>query len=101
LDLDYPRKDGSTLRAHYQSFCEQTGVWDPRLDPPHIPEEVNYLWEWFWDIVGGKGTEEGFWSCLRAWSEMTTFRPTMWEVETLRSLHGEYQKVMSVKMRER
>ena len=98
IDLDYPRKDGTTLRQHY----EQLQRWDWIEDKtPEILPEGSYLWEWFWDIVGGKGAEEGFWNCLRSWSEMTKLRPTMWEVETLRGIYGEYQKAVSIKMREK
>ena len=98
IDLDYPRKDGTTLRQHYTQLQQ----WDwIDAKTPEIPPGGEYLWGWFWDIIGGKGAEEGFWSCLRAWSSMVGVRPTMWEVDVLQRLHGEYQKVMGQKMREK
>jgi hypothetical protein len=98
LYLDYPRKDGSTLRQHYTQIKQ----WDwIEENSPNIPIGGEYLWEWFWEIIGGKGGEEGFWSCLRAWSEMTKIRPTMWEVDALQRLHREYSKEVGLKMREK
>ena len=86
------------MRQHY----EQLKQWDwIEAKTPEIPFGGEYLWEWHWDIIGGKGGEEGFWTCLKAWSEMTGTRPTNWEVDVLRKLHGEYQKIMGQKMREK
>ena len=98
IDLDYPRKDGTTLRQHYT----QLNRWDwIENKTPTIPPGGEYLWEWFWDIIGGKGAEEGFWVCLRAWSEMANIRPSMWEVDTLHRLFGEYQKQVNRKLQEK
>ena len=96
MDLDYPKKDGTTLREHYTQLKQ----WDWIADKsPILPAGGEYLWSWFWDIVGGKGGEEGFWVCLRAWSDMSNIRPTMWEVDVLQQLHSEYQKQVGIKMR--
>ena len=98
LDLDYPDKNGVTKRQHFTQLQQ----WDwIEAKIPIIPTGGEYLWEWFWDITGGKGSEEGFWSCLRAWSDMTRTRPSMWEVDVLHKLHNEYSKVMNQKMREK
>ena len=87
-----------TLRKHY----EQLKRWDWIDDKsPEIPPGGEYLWGWFWDVVGGKGPEEGFWVCLKAWSDMTNIRPSMWEVAVLQRLHNEYQKQVSTKLREK
>lgn len=98
VEMDYPRKDGTTLRQHYV----QLGKFDwIEEKTPEIPPEGDYLWGWFWDIIGGKGSEEGLWSCLRAWSEMTRISLSMWEVEVIKRLHNEYQHEISKKMREK
>ena len=86
------------MREHYT----QLKRWDWIEDKtPEIPPGGEYLWAWFWEIIGGKGAEEGFWSCLRAWSDIAGVRPSMWEVDVLQQLHGEYQRVMGIKMREK
>lgn len=57
LDLDYPKKDGSTLRQHYM----QLKRWDwLESKTPTIPPGGEQLWEWFWDIVGGKEPKRAF-----------------------------------------
>jgi hypothetical protein len=97
LYLDYPKKDGTTLREHYIQLKQWEWI---EAKTPEIPFGGEHLWGWFWDIVGGKG-EEGFWSCLQAWSEMTGIKPSMWEVDVLQRLHGEYQKEVGKRMREK
>lgn len=99
LDLDFPRpKDGSTMRQHY----EQLGEWD-RIEElsPEVPPGGEHIWEWFWDIVSGKGAEEGFWSCLRCWAEMTGERPSPWETEVLARMNMEFQRIVSAKIKEK
>jgi len=97
IDLDYPRKDGTTLRKH----LTQLKKWDLIEEAsPVVPSMAEHLWEWFWDVISGKGGEEGFWMSLKAWSEMTGTKPTVWEVGVLQQLHGEYQRQISAKLRE-
>jgi len=98
LDLDYPDKNGVTKRQHYTQLGQQDWI-DAKT--PEIPPGGEYLWGWHWDIIGGKGAEEGFWVCLQAWSDMTNLRPSMWEVDVLQKLHGEYQKQMGIKLKEK
>lgn len=100
MDLDYPRKDGSTLRQHLDNYVKQSGIWDKRLDPPDLPRELLHLWGWFWDIVGGMG-EGGFWVALDAWARRTGNDLSPWEAEVIGQLHNEYQKAMGIKMREK
>lgn len=101
VDLGWPGKDGATRREHLESYARQSGRWPRQLDPPDVPFGAEHLWDWFWQIIGGKGAEEGFWVCLRAWSEMSGVRPSMWEVGILRRMHAEYQKAVDAKMREK
>lgn len=96
MDLDFPRKDGSTLRQHYLQLGRMDLV---KAAEPKIPLEGEYLWEWFWDLVSGKA-EEGFWVCLRSWSEMTGIRPSVWETRMLATMNMEFQKIMSAKIKE-
>jgi hypothetical protein len=98
LELDYPDKNGVTKRQHYTQLGRHDWIEDKT---PDIPPAGAILWSQFWDIVGGKGSEEGFWVCLRAWSDMAGIRPTMWEVDVLQKLHNEYQKEVGKKMREK
>ncbi len=100
IDLDYPGKDGTTLREHLQSYCRQAKTWDDRLDPPDLPQELIHLWQWFWEVVGGMG-ESGFWLALDAWRRNTGNELESWEADVMAQLHAEYQKAISAKMREK
>jgi hypothetical protein len=100
VDLDYPRKDGSTLREHLQSWSRQSGKWDERLNPPVIPERMAYLWEWFWQIIEGRG-DQGFWVTLEAWKQATGNELTWVEVDTLRQMATEYDKAVGKKIKEK
>jgi len=99
VELDYPKKDGSTLREHLLSYSRQTGQWDKRLNPPDIPERFIHLWEWFWQIIEGKG-DQGFWVTLQAWQETAGYRLSKWEVDLLRQMNREFDKAVSKKTRE-
>jgi hypothetical protein len=100
IDLDYPRKDGTTLREHLKSYCKQSGEWDGRLDPPDLPFELAYLWQWFWDVAGGMG-EGGFWLALDAWARRTGKEIDPWEAEVMGQLHAAYQTAVGAKVREK
>ena len=100
VNLDYQRKDGTTLREHLKSWCRQSGKWDERLNPPDIPQQVAYLWDWFWQIMGGRG-ESGFWMAVEAWCQLTSTRLAVWEVEALGRMHSEYERAMSKKIKEK
>lgn len=100
VDLSWPDKKGFTRREHLERWAEMSGKWPEALEPPEVPFGAERLWDWFWQIVGGKGGDEGFWVCLRAWSEMAGIRPSMWEVRVLRQMYSEYQRVVNAKMRE-
>ena len=100
MDLDYPSKDGTTLRDHLKNYCKQSKTWDDRLNPPDILPELAHIWGWFWEVLGGMG-ESGFWVALDAWARRTGTELSSWESEVMSQLHTEYQRFISKKMRER
>jgi hypothetical protein len=58
LQLDYPDKDGVTLRKKLEQVYESSGgkVRDPLLDIEIlIPVEIQHLFELFWKLRGGIG----------------------------------------------
>ena len=100
VSLDYPGKDGTTLRDHLLNISRQPKGWyDDRLNPPELPYELLYLWGWFWDVVGGMG-DSGFWPTLDAWARRTGNDPDPWEAELMGQMHSEYQKAVAMKSRE-
>ncbi len=99
VELDYPRKDGTTLREHLESWSKQSGKQDPRLDPPRIPGVLSYLWGWFWDIIQGKG-DAGWWVTLQAWQQATGNTLTGTEAEILRMIYQKYDKAVFKKLKE-
>jgi hypothetical protein len=62
-------------------------------DQPELPEELQYLWEWFLELRSGEGmltfTE------IRSWSELTKQPLLAWEVDLLRALDRIYWRVFS------
>ena len=72
-----------------------SGMYDPRLDLPLIPRELEYLMGWFWEIrnaIGGNGFGANPISfCeMKAWCELTSIELTPWEVSVLRKLDTEF-----------
>jgi hypothetical protein len=95
MALDYPKNDGTTRRQH----LVQLKWWDViDNETPDIPESFCYLWEWFWQVIGGKG-DDGWWTAVQAWSTMTGTEPTIWEARVMGRLHDAYQKAVSKRMK--
>lgn len=56
LQLDYPNKDGVTLRQTLEQACSSGAPRNPLLDKEIlIPVEVQHLFELFWKLRGGIG----------------------------------------------
>lgn len=52
--LDYPRKGGVTLRKTLESVEQQSGVHDPQLDIPDIPEGFESWYIRFMELRRGE-----------------------------------------------
>ena len=56
-----------------------------------IPEPVEHLWDWFWELDSVRGSN-GFgpnpltYSEIRAWSQLTETEITPWEVSVLKKM---------------
>ena len=77
----------------------QVHQWDTiTRETPEIPLPLQHVWEWFWDVVSGKG-EDGWWTSLQAWSAMTGVVPSLWESRLMGKLHEAYNKAVSDKVK--
>lgn len=94
-----PGADGTTRRDHIEHACQQLGKTPEELgftsdaieDEPDIPDEGEYLWNWFQELSSGRGNN-GFgpsplgWSDIEAWARLTALLLTPYETLTLRSM---------------
>jgi hypothetical protein len=89
VELDWPRKDGVTLRATLGQVEKQTGETKIEEHPP--PEEAEYLFNWFWQVHQGRA--QGFSGPLpldakeiKAWAELSGISLTPWEFQVIRKM---------------
>jgi len=62
-----------------------------KLEPVEYDRSIEYIWEWFCDLSGGRDyTEVGplplTYTEIKAWSELTKQGPEAWEVKTLKRI---------------
>lgn len=96
------RDERNAQRAHLLQVCKQTGKTPEELGfslqeetTPAVPENGEYLWEWFQELSSGRGNN-GFgvlplsWADMAAWARMTGNQPEPWETMILRSMDGAF-----------
>lgn len=75
-----------------QQVWKTTGVQPKELaDQPELPEELRYLWEWFWEL---RSNQILTFTEIHFWSQLTQKRLRGWEVELLRTLDRIYWNVL-------
>lgn len=93
MELDCPRKDGSTLRSHLKQAERSTK--QKIIRNPKVPDAAAHLWGWFWQLSDAR--PEGFSSArplsfseIAAWAGLTGSAPRPWEVEALKAMDRAY-----------
>lgn len=90
VELDGPKKDGSTLRDHYKHVERHTGK--QMFDEPIPPQESAHIWEWFWELnpsrsSGAMGDPGALtFSEIDAWARLTLATPEHWEVMAIKQM---------------
>jgi hypothetical protein len=95
LKLNWPDKNGVTLREHY----EQAGWWE-KLEAPEIPEAGTQVWNWYWELDGarghsGSGTLPISFGDIKDWIELNGANPTPGEIGIIRRLDSEYMSFVN------
>lgn len=91
FQLSAVQKDGSTLRAQYESHWRQSGEMPDQLIYEPCPEELKYLWELYQKIAGGRdgggfGIAPLTWLNIEAWSRLSRVSLLPFEVEAITQL---------------
>jgi hypothetical protein len=93
VELDFQRKDGSTLRANLKQA--ERSKKRKLIVEPKVPGAAAHLWGWFWQLSNAR--PEGFSSAgpltfgeIAAWAGLTGARPQAWEVEALKAMDRAY-----------
>jgi hypothetical protein len=98
--LDKARKDGSTLRTHYESLAEAGHIDGSVLVGPECPAELDYIVAWFNELHKARGGS-GFGPNpinhvgILAWSQLTARRIAPFEVELLLAIDNRFLAVMA------
>jgi hypothetical protein len=96
LELDFPGKDGTTVRDHLLQVYEQTGRWDDRLDLVDVPDEGEALWRWFWEI---RRDQTVTLSEVEAFGRLNRLRLSPWEVGTILAMDAEILAYVATRAR--
>lgn len=93
MELDFQRKDGSTLRANLKQAERSTR--QKIIVEPRVPDAAAHLWKWFWQL--SEARPDGFSSAgpltfgeIAAWAGLTGAAPQPWEVEALKAMDRVY-----------
>jgi len=90
--------DGATERDHQasaQRLISMLPGWKRKVEVepegPRCPEELQYLWRWFWDLAsgissGGFGPAVVTWSDLSAWCALRRCDLQPWEATVIVNL---------------
>lgn len=104
--LESSNDDGITLRERLLQVHNSSGAYDPRLDLPTIPRELEYLMGWFWEIrsaIGGSGFGANpiSFTEMKSWCDLTNIELNPWEVSVIKKLDMEYMKISNKSSRDR
>lgn len=82
----------ATLREHFTSVYNQTGVMPPELaNEKEVPPPVRYIWQWFEELHTARGGS-GFGPSpisfceIDAWARLTGRLPEAWEVQVIKDI---------------
>jgi len=95
-----PDKDGATVRQHLESVERQLKKRPAQLDGPPMPEELRYLWRWFWELhagrtVNGMSHTRASHHDIWAWQQNFRIAAQPWELRTLMQLGVIWLNVMN------
>ena len=98
--LDKPDKSGSSRRSALLQFAKTARKRPEELDQGEIPKEGLHLWNWFWELSSGRGSN-GFgplplaFSEIEAWTRLrgVSLRPR--EVGIIKRLDRAFLNVMA------
>lgn len=102
MKRDAKGADGAGLRDHIEQLCKQTGKTRKELglsgdddDDDDIPQAGRHLWDWFWELHQGRGSN-GFspnpisWTELDAWARRFGLDLNPFELCALKSMDRAY-----------
>lgn len=94
MRLDTPDEKGETRRQRNERF----GIVVPEPDP--IPDEVEYLLDWFWDMsaarsYGFNGPDPIALSDIAAWSSLTGNIIRREEIEIIRRMDAAFLRAIA------
>lgn len=98
IELDYPKKDGTTWREHLEQLEKYVGR--PQIEESEPPKGVEYVFKWFFSLNRCRGSN-GFallplgYSELQAWSRLTRTELAPWEAEALIAMDETYRATVA------
>ena len=80
MKLEYPQRNGTTLREHLEQVERQTGHRDPLLDSVQVPEGGEWIWTIYWRL---RKEQSLSYQDIDAFCRVTGEQLATWEVEAL------------------
>lgn len=94
-------KDGATTRAHLEASAKRGNLKaKAALVAPPVPAACAYLWAWFLELHGRRGTGATgpaalTWPDFAAWAACTKREPSPWEYGVLAALDNAFFAVVA------
>lgn len=65
-------------------------------DPPDLPEEVEHVWQWFWELSAQRqsGPEPISWEGISRWAGLKGNSPTSEEIDMILAMDGAFRSAV-------
>lgn len=105
------RLDANDTLAHVRQYAEQAdlvledALERLGLDKPVIPAGWECLWDWFWELNAGRGSN-GFgplpltWSDMLAWASIYGMKLHPWQAHVLRGMDAAWLEEVTMRKKE-
>lgn len=92
--LNRPRKDGTTLKGHYEQAWKTSGKRPAGLTDTSPPPDLDYLWEWFWELDHSRDRSMSIspitYAELHYWQRIKGVTLKPWELDAIRMMDTAY-----------
>ena len=80
VKLNYPKKNGLTLRDEYAQLEKANGFIHPSIKKAEPPSEAFFVWKLYWERFRSTGLT---FAELQAYQEVMETKLTAWEIDTM------------------
>ena len=92
VKLNYPKKNGLTLRDEYAQLEKANGFIHPSIQKAEPPSEAFFVWKLYWERFRTTGLT---FTELKAYQEVMETSLTAWEIDTMFLINNAVESEMN------